>query len=336
MRYAIVVALSIAAAGALASAAPPAESSAVRTGDSPLYLGLEPEPEPAAAVVPEAAPGKIPGGLVDAEWKCALIPGADGLVEAIDLRTGKTLFASASRAQLLALSNDRVYVLAGAVEKVSGNVVVRVLAMSIKGQGKYVFASKPLPLPDWVAAGKSSYVSGAATIADGKLALHWNASGVEPANVVNWRFRGRWGGADMNPALSAAGDFSVDLTTGETKVAEPPAAPAAAPGAGPAVGPVGGVGMLMIGPGMVSPAVFESAAPRWKAEAVSHGGLNYVLSVQTSREPVLTCFDPQARRTLWQRTLDLSPGAMPALRGSTTVVTPGDGIPIPQREEVDW
>jgi hypothetical protein len=322
MRYAFAFALTLAAAGALAPAAPPTEPAgpATSTGDSPLYLGLEPEAEAAPAALPEATPGKIPGGLVDAEWKRAFLPGENGQVEAIDLRTGKLLFASASRGQILALAGDHVYVLTATVDADSGDVQVRVLAMSITRQGKYVFASKPLPLPEWVAAGKSAYVTGTASTSEGKMSLHWVASGTDPANAANWRFRGKWGGMEANQSLSAAGDFSVDLATGEAKVIEPPAVPAAAPPAG-AAPPV-----LMIGPGMISPVSPETEAPRWKPEGVSHGGLNYILSLKNNIDPVLTCYDPQNRRTLWQRTLDATPGAMPAPPGAKTVAVPMEEV----------
>ena len=299
--------VSLIAAGAYA--APPKDPS----GDAPLTFGLGPEPVPVAAPAPEAQPGQIPGGVVDADWKLAYISGPEGVVEAIDVKTGKTLFASASRALPLAIDRDHVYVLVATIDPNEGQSVIRVLGMSVKGQGKYDFASKPLPMPEWVSGSKASWMTGKATLAGGKLTLNWKASGAEPNNagMAFGGFRGRrWGGDTlMVQPLNADGVLAIDLTSGEAKPAEAPAATEAAAGEEQPV--INAVAIQSFG--------LVQASSRWSTETVAHGGLNYGVSLKANGEPVLTCYDPKGQRTLWQRVLDRTPGSMPQASGSTPV-----------------
>src|SRR5262249_6752274 len=159
----------------------------------------------------------IPGGVVDAEWKRAFIPGPEGQVEAIDLKTGKTLFASASRAIPLMVDGDRVYVLAASRDLEEGKCVVRVLAMNIAAQGRYEFASKPLPMPEWVADNKANCMAGHASVTNGKLLLEWKALGMDANEMINNMRRGL-----VEPGrgmLNEAGYLEIDLQTGGAQAA---------------------------------------------------------------------------------------------------------------------
>jgi len=94
-------------------------------------------------------PYHLPGdGVLAPISKMGFLPNTTGGVDALDLVSGKLLWSTKEGNRPLVASEDRVFVQKS--EKGKPNQV-RLVLLASKDEGRRVFESKPIVLPDWVA-----------------------------------------------------------------------------------------------------------------------------------------------------------------------------------------
>jgi hypothetical protein len=110
------------------------------------FLMLSSLPPIATAQEPKAGVIHLPGGgVTDAAGKVGFFPNKSGGIDALDLATGKLLWASKEASRPLAVVDNRLIAQSG-----TGNQV-RFVVFDTANQGKAAGESKPVKLPDWVA-----------------------------------------------------------------------------------------------------------------------------------------------------------------------------------------
>ena len=261
---------------------------------------LPPGREPAKA-------GWFPIGVADEKWQRVYVAGVDGEVEAIDLASGKTLFASASAAVPLAVAGDRVYVLGHKLDRKKGRLELRVLGMSIKAEGKYVFESTPLPMPKWVEAARATYVVAEARMDKGQLRVEWAAGGYvlkeDPEAYLplprTWPPIVLWDSEHIPVAdsteysrLEETGVVRMDVETGEVKTSSE-----------------------AVGDSMERRSQIWRSAQRhyWEDQTLWNGDVQFDLGAGGYGVPVLTCREVAGGKVRWQKVVGSTSGALPGL-----------------------
>lgn len=126
----------------------------------------------AAAQAPDSHP--LPGGIADAAGKVGYVHAVKGGAEAIDLATGKVLWAFNEPARPLALSGKLL--LCQGAESGKANAI-RVLVLDAES-GKLVRKSDPVVFPDWVSVAVTygrSFTSSSSLDGNGQLLVRWEA-----------------------------------------------------------------------------------------------------------------------------------------------------------------
>jgi hypothetical protein len=158
----------------------------------------------------------VPGGVDDAAGHTAFVQGPRGGIDAVDVASGRILWADAAPQRPLALAGDRLLV------EVQTNADVRLAVRPAHAGARPLAVSDPLPFPSWLAragARGRRFESAAEPIGRERVRYRWSAR-AEPT-----------GG--MHPAQSeeapaprvVAGELTVDLATAKWTVASPPAPP---------------------------------------------------------------------------------------------------------------
>lgn len=86
-----------------------------------------------------ASPYALPGGVADPAGRTGFLINAEGGVTALDLRSGRVLWETASKGHPLVVASDRLYVSVPA-----GPDHLRILAFDIMRKGEVVFESDPV------------------------------------------------------------------------------------------------------------------------------------------------------------------------------------------------
>lgn len=179
-----------------------------------------------AAPVPEAGPGgkPLPGGVADPAGKVGFVTGADGGLDAIDLATGKKLWASNLATKAVAADGKRVVALAGKANE------LRVVTLDA-ADGKKLAESETLKLPQWAVVRLGVVAS------DAGRAFAVTTRLEKDALLVRWQANAwYWGGARPTPEIeqaarkSADGVARFDLASGKIDAVEKAVWPAAEPG----------------------------------------------------------------------------------------------------------
>ena len=160
-------------------------------------------------LTPTLLPG---GGLGSPDGSAGYFPAEKGGIEALDLATGKALWASQEANRPLAATGERLYAQASVAGKANQ---VRVVALEAR-TGKRVLQSDPAVFPDWVSVGVvygRTFASGAVLNRDGLLLI--------------WEARAHYaGGAAPPPEIEeaarkeASGVLKVDLETGKVQAVQ--------------------------------------------------------------------------------------------------------------------
>src|SRR5262245_60060296 len=87
----------------------------------------------------------LPSGLADPAGRTGFFTMVRGHVEAIDLTTGDTLWASDKAHRPLLVVGDRLYAFGKDGDK------VRIVGLDLLAKGELVFHTEALPLPAWSA-----------------------------------------------------------------------------------------------------------------------------------------------------------------------------------------
>lgn len=155
----------------------------------------------------------IPGGIADAEANVCYVAASGGGMDAIDLRSGSTLWHTDEASQPLAAAQGQV----AAVRTVPGNPGwLQAVVLDARAGGDVVVTSAPIGLPSWVETDSADpdALTLDADLGGGRLVLRWEAHG---------RYRG---GASPPRALEAhaqgdaSGTAEVDLRTGEVSTGD--------------------------------------------------------------------------------------------------------------------
>jgi hypothetical protein len=161
-----------------------------------------------------AAPVLLPaGGVADPAGQVGYFRNTSGGIDALDLETGKLLWATREASHPLLATADRLFAHAPVPKKANG---VRVVVLDVKNQGKRVLESQGVMFPEWVSVGPGHGRSFAATarLAPQGLLLIWNARA--------WYA----GGAQPTPEIeqaarkSASGVVRVDPASGQVAALE--------------------------------------------------------------------------------------------------------------------
>jgi hypothetical protein len=166
------------------------------------YIGVA----PAWSQVEKSTSGKLPGdGVADPAGNVGYFPNTTGGIDALELATGKLLWASKDADRPLVATNDRLLAQAGKTNQVRLIVIDK--------EGKRVLESDPIKFPDWVSVQTAygrSFQSGARL--DGKSAL------------LSWQARAFYaGGARPTPQIEkaarkdASGVSRINLETGKVE-----------------------------------------------------------------------------------------------------------------------
>jgi hypothetical protein len=152
--------------------------------------------------VPRTLPG---GGISHPAGNVGYFPNTTGGIDAVDLETGKLLWASKDADQPLFATKDRLYAQVGKTNS------VRVVGLDTMNDGKRVLESEAIKFPDWVSVKKGlgrEFRSGAGMDEKG-LWLSWDAQAFYA------------GGARPSPEIekaarkSASGVARIDAKTGK-------------------------------------------------------------------------------------------------------------------------
>jgi hypothetical protein len=261
-----------------------------------------PESKPAAAIPGEESYEPFPGGIVDALYTTAYVVAPGGALEAVDLKTGKKLWASAAAAYPLLIDDDRIYALSPTSPNSDDHPALKILALSIKGQGKCIFQSKPIAVDEWVAgepAGKN--FSTAAKLDNGTLQLSWSVSvTAQPAGgrmPIRARIRPLIGTASPQ---SAAGNVKLDVATGNVESVKD-----------------------------AKPLVTAN-----RSTVSAFDGREYKVVVDAEKATAtLTCVDFKTKKALWEYAIE--PGAVNAAKteAAPPAGVPGGGVPMPYMRE---
>lgn len=125
----------------------------------------------AALQAQDVRPRELPGGgVASPDGKVGYFPGAAGGIDALDLAKGAVLWSSKDASQPLLATENRLFARSSA-----GGL--RVVALDVGKNGKRVFETQPVPLPEWVSIGPNhgrSFQS-RARLAGDDLTLAWEA-----------------------------------------------------------------------------------------------------------------------------------------------------------------
>jgi hypothetical protein len=199
----------------------PIASAAVRGADAlPHRERISMDSRPPAHATP------IPGGIADAQGNVGYVVAAGGGIDAVDLRSGGTLWHTDEASRPLAAAQGQMA--AARVVPDAPNRIQTVVLDAARG-GKPVSTSASIDLPSWVDA-ESDHADDLALdaeLGEGRLVLRWEAhgryrGGASPPADVEAREQG-----------DAAGTAEVDLRTGAVRTeasasaGPPPSNPAA-------------------------------------------------------------------------------------------------------------
>jgi hypothetical protein len=168
---------------------------------------------PAADDTP--APVIIPGGVCDTAGKVGYLSKPRGGVVAVDLEKGEVLWENSDANRPLAISGNRLAVLAP--EKGKANVL-RVLILDTAARGKRLVESEPIKLPEWavVGTGLDHHQMGKVFVARARM--------FKDSVAVEWLARSRYyGGAAPPPQLlkaatkDASGAATINLESGKVE-----------------------------------------------------------------------------------------------------------------------
>ncbi len=122
----------------------------------------------------EQAPLLMPGGVGSPDGKTGFVVNADGMVEALELKSGKVLWATSVPCKPLIATNNRLIVQASDKGKVNS---IRIRVLDIAANGNQILESDPVTFPDWVSTGLTygRSFSSAGRIQKGSLLLTWDA-----------------------------------------------------------------------------------------------------------------------------------------------------------------
>lgn len=128
---------------------------------------------PAAAAQQVSKP--LPIGVADAAGKIGYIPAASGGVEAIDLDTGKVLWANKDAGKPVAVGGKQLATQTGVADKANS---LRIVVLDITDKGKQLSMSDTVMFPDWVSVAPTygRTFSAEGNIEDGTLLLKWKAN----------------------------------------------------------------------------------------------------------------------------------------------------------------
>jgi hypothetical protein len=175
-----------------------------------------------AAPAPKEAPSQmsvfLPGGVADPAGRYGYVTNTPGGIDALDLETGKTEWASAEASKPLVVIGDRVVAQADVKGKYNS---VRIIVLDAK-TGKRLLQSDPVTFPEWVSVVQTwgrSFGSDA-RIDKGDVLLRWEAH----ASYA--------GGAAPTPEIvraskkDASGVAKISLETGRVEMLAPDKVPA--------------------------------------------------------------------------------------------------------------
>ncbi len=163
-----------------------------------LCTAVLPPPPPAAGVAgwheTVVQPFALPGGVADPAGRTGYLADARGGVSAVDLRSGRVLWHSASARRPIVVTGERLYASAPA-----GPGRLRVVGLDVARKGEVVFESEPVTVPP-APAGRAQ-------------TLRWTPA-VDHLSLTR----------EISGDSAPSGGATVDLRTG--RVGPPPEAPA--------------------------------------------------------------------------------------------------------------
>jgi hypothetical protein len=139
----------------------------------PAAIGFPTLAQDAGGLTPLVLPG---GGVADAAGKIGYVPSKDGGIDAIDLGSGKIIWATKDANRPLLATAERLFAQAPVPGKANQ---VRIVVFDTTDKGKKLQASEPLTFPDWVSIGVAHGRSFASTarLHQKKLLYVWQARG---------------------------------------------------------------------------------------------------------------------------------------------------------------
>jgi hypothetical protein len=176
---------------------------------------------PAPKEAPTQMPVFLPGGVADAAGRYGYVTNTTGGIDALDLETGKAVWASAEASKPLVVFGDRVVAQAEVKGKANS---VRIIVLDAR-TGKRLLQSEPVAFPEWVSVVQTwgrSFAS-EARIDKGDVLLRWEAH----ASYA--------GGAAPTPQILAAskkdasGVGRISLESGRVEMLAPDKVPAVPP-----------------------------------------------------------------------------------------------------------
>jgi len=150
----------------------------------------------------------LPGnGVADPAAKIAFFPNTTVGIDAVDLATGKVLWTTKDADRPLIATANRLFAQQGTGNK------LQVVALNTSKDGQRIFASSPIPLPDWVAvqAAYGRAFQSSVRMDRDNLYLVWEArafysGGARPPREIEAAAR-----------KNAAGVARIDRTTGKVE-----------------------------------------------------------------------------------------------------------------------
>src|SRR5262249_9479270 len=128
----------------------------------------------AAAEEKSQAPVFLPGGVADPEGKIGYVTNPTGGIDAIDLESGKLLWATDDASRPLVAFDHKLAAQATVKDRPNS---VRVLVLDSSDKGKRLLLSDPVVFPDWVVIGQAygrSFES-RGRVERGAVLLKWEA-----------------------------------------------------------------------------------------------------------------------------------------------------------------
>src|SRR5262245_12436204 len=116
----------------------------------------------------------LPQGVADPDGKIGYVASTRGGIDAVNLATGKLLWATTDPVTPVALHGNRLF-----VQVADKPNVLHIEALDVTTKGTRLLQSRPINFPDWVSVGLAygRTFSSSATVAGRQLRLHWVADG---------------------------------------------------------------------------------------------------------------------------------------------------------------
>jgi hypothetical protein len=138
-----------------------------------LLVAVSLHAAPAPKEAPSQAPVMLPGGVADPAGRYGYVTNTTGGIDALDLETGKVLWASADASKPLVVIGDRIVAQAEVKGKYNS---VRIIVLDAKS-GKRLLQTDAVEFPEWVSVVQTwgrSFTS-EARIDRGDVLLRWEA-----------------------------------------------------------------------------------------------------------------------------------------------------------------